>query len=115
MNTNTYAIIETGGHQLRVEAGRFYDTRHFSVLKPDTKILIYRVAMIHFQSQLIIGKPWLANAIVKARIIHSYNEKKIRVYKMHSKKKTRKKQGHRQKITRFMVDAIFLNGRNLSL
>jgi large subunit ribosomal protein L21 len=115
MNTNTYAIIETGGHQLRVEAGRFYDTRHFCLLKSDTKILIYRVAMIHFQSQLVIGKPWLANAVVKGRILHSYGEKKVIVYKMHSKKKMRRKQGHKQNLTRFIVDGIFLDGINLSL
>nr|QXT44804.1 ribosomal protein L21 [Nitellopsis obtusa] len=115
MNTNTYAIIEMGGQQLQVQTGRFYDTCDFSTLKPDTKIIIYKVAMIHFNSQLVIGKPWLHNAIVKGRILHSYCNKKLIIYKMHSKKKMRRKQGYRQTITRFIVDGIFVDGKNVSL
>jgi len=87
-----YAIIETGGEQLRVEPGRFYNIRHFALLKPkflgsNTKILIYRVLMIHQKSVISVGHPWLKGAIVKGRILHSHLENKITIYKMNSKKK----------------------------
>ena len=36
--------------------------------------------------------------------------KKVIVYKMQPKKKTRKKRGHRQELTRLMIDSINLNG-----
>ena len=113
-----YAIIETGGEQLRVEPGRFYDISHFAPLKPknlssNTKILIYRVLMIRDETTISIGQPWLKNAIVKGRILHSYLEKKITVYKINSKKKTRRKFGHRQILARFVVDSICLDGREL--
>lgn len=115
---NKYAIIETGGEQLRVEPGRFYDIRHFASLKPEflssnTKILIYRVLLIRNEATISIGQPWLKNAIVKGRILHSHIENKIVVYKMNSKKKTRRKFGHRQNSTRFVVDFISLDGKNL--
>lgn len=115
---NKYAIIETGGEQLRVEPGRFYDIRHFASLKPEflssnTKILIYRVLLIRNETTVSIGQPWLKNAIVKGRILHSHIENKITVYKMNSKKKTRRKFGHRQNSTRFIVDFISLDGKNL--
>lgn len=115
---NKYAIIETGGEQLRVEPGRFYDIRHFASLKPEflssnTKILIYRVLLICNETTVSIGQPWLKNAIVKGRILHSHIENKIIVYKMNSKKKTRRKFGHRQNSTRFVVDFISLDGKNL--
>jgi len=115
---NKYAIIETGGEQLRVEPGRFYDIRHFASLKPEflssnTKILIYRVLLICNETTISIGQPWLKNAIVKGRILHSHIENKITVYKMNSKKKTRRKFGHRQNSTRFVVDFISLDGKNL--
>jgi large subunit ribosomal protein L21 len=113
MNTNTYAIIQMGGQQLQVQTGRFYDTCDFSILKPDTKIIIYKVTMIHLNSQLVIGKPWLQNAMIKGRILHSYRDNKVTIYRMHSKKKMRRKQGHRQNITRFIVDGIFLDGKNI--
>jgi large subunit ribosomal protein L21 len=115
---NIYAIIETGGEQLRVEPGRFYDIRHFAPLKPknlssNTKILIYRVLMIRNKSTISIGQPWSKNAIVKGRILHSHLENKITVYKMNSKKKTRCKFGHRQISARFVVDSICLDGKEL--
>ena len=40
--------------------------------------------------------------------------KKIIVYKMRPKKKTRKKRGHRQELTRLMIDSISLNGKLLT-
>lgn len=113
-----YAIIETGGQQLRVEPGRFYNIRHFVSLKPsefkqNTKVLVYRVLMIRRKSDMKVGHPWLKGAIVKGRILHSCLEKKITIYKMIPKKKTRHKLGYRQKTTRFVVDSIFLNGEEL--
>nr|YP_009193447.1 ribosomal protein L21 [Takakia lepidozioides]UPM51679.1 ribosomal protein L21 [Takakia lepidozioides]BAT70130.1 ribosomal protein L21 [Takakia lepidozioides] len=112
---STYAIIETGGEQLRVEPGRFYDVRHFASLKPNflgpnTKISIYRVLMIRHESITNIGHPWLVNAMVKGRILHYRLENKITIYKMRSKKKTRRKLGHRQNSARFVVDSICLDG-----
>nr|YP_010917755.1 ribosomal protein L21 [Encalypta ciliata]UVG41341.1 ribosomal protein L21 [Encalypta ciliata] len=113
-----YAIIETGGEQLRVEPGRFYDIRHFASLKQknlssNTKIVIYRVLMIRNQATISIGQPWLKNVIIKGRILHSHLENKITVYKMNSKKKTRRKFGHRQNSARFIVDSICLDGKEL--
>ena len=115
---NIYAIIETGGEQLRVEPGRFYDIRHFPSLKPNnlssnTKILIYRVLLIRNKATISIGQPWLKNAIVKGRILHFHFENKITVYKMNSKKKTKRKFGHRQISARFVVDSICLDGTEL--
>jgi large subunit ribosomal protein L21 len=115
---NIYAIIETGGEQLRVEPGRFYDINHFASLNPkiissNTKILIYRVLLIRNQATINIGQPWLKNAIVKGRILHYHLENKITVYKMNSKKKTKRKFGHRQNSTRFIVDSISLDGKEL--
>ena len=40
--------------------------------------------------------------------------RKIIVYKMKPKKKTRKKRGHRQEITRLMINSISMNGTMLA-
>nr|YP_010194441.1 ribosomal protein L21 [Pallavicinia lyellii]QZZ24704.1 ribosomal protein L21 [Pallavicinia lyellii]QZZ24788.1 ribosomal protein L21 [Pallavicinia lyellii] len=116
--SNAYAIIETGGQQLRVEPGRFYNIRHSLSLSPNeskqnTKVLIYRVLMIRQESNISIGYPWLRGAVVKGRILHSHLEDKVMICKMVSKKKTRRKLGHRQKSTRFVVDSISLNGKEI--
>jgi large subunit ribosomal protein L21 len=40
-----------------------------------------------------------------------HKAKKVIVYKMRPKKKTRRKNGHRQPLTRIMVEAINLSGK----
>nr|YP_010145596.1 ribosomal protein L21 [Coniogramme intermedia]QQO79435.1 ribosomal protein L21 [Coniogramme intermedia] len=87
-----YAIIDIGGNQLQVEPGRFYDTRHFAPKLDrsgfDTKISMNRVLLIRNGSDVDIGYPWLAEAVVRGRILHSCFEKKLVIQKIHSKKKT---------------------------
>lgn len=118
---NTYAIIDTGGKQLRVEPGRFYDVCYFTslninpkILDSTTKILIHRVLLIRHNSIINIGHPWVKNAIVKGRILHPCSSKKIIVHKMRSKKKTRLKKGYRQSLIRFVVDSICLDGKEVN-
>ena len=61
---NTYAIIETGGEQLQVETGRFYDIRHLApsvpiLQKKNTKIVLSRVLVIRSESVQMLCTPWL--------------------------------------------------------
>lgn len=115
---NTYAIIETGGEQLQVETGRFYDIRHLApsvpiLQKKNTKIVLSRVLVIRSESIQVLGTPWLENVIVKGRILHLRRDKKVTIYKMRAKKKTRRLQGHRQNLARFTIDGIFINGQKI--
>lgn len=115
---NTYAIIETGGEQLQVETGRFYDIRHLApsvpiLQKKNTKIVLSRVLVICSESIQMLGTPWLENVIVKGRILHLRRDKKVTIFKMRAKKKTRRLQGHRQNLARFTIDGIFINGQKI--
>ena len=49
-------------------------------------------------------------ATVTGTVMRHFRGRKVLVYKMKPKKKTRKKRGHRQEVTRFMIDSISLNG-----
>ena len=105
----TYAIIETGGKQMRVEPGRFYDIE----LLPgavDSTVSIDKVFLLENNGSIEIGQPLVANVTVEGTIMRHYRARKIIVYKMQPKKKTRKKRGHRQEMTRMMVDSINVNG-----
>ncbi|MEQ9355595.1 50S ribosomal protein L21 [Coleofasciculus chthonoplastes] len=105
----SYAIIETGGKQLRVEPGRFYDIELLPV-EPEEKVTIERVLLVENDGDVTIGQPWVDGATVEGTVMRHFRDRKILVYKMKPKKKTRKKRGHRQEITRLMVDAISMNG-----
>ncbi|MEH2321162.1 50S ribosomal protein L21 [Nostoc sp.] len=105
----TYAIIETGGKQIRVEPGRFYDIELLTN-EPDEKVTIDSVLLVQHDGEVTIGQPLVTGATVEGTVMRHYRGRKVLVYKMKPKKKTRKKRGHRQEITRLMIDTITLNG-----
>ncbi|MEH2066419.1 MAG: 50S ribosomal protein L21 [Nostoc sp.] len=105
----TYAIIETGGKQIRVEPGRFYDIELLAT-EPDEKVTIDSVLLVQHEGEVTIGQPLVTGATVEGTVMRHYRGRKVLVYKMKPKKKTRKKRGHRQEITRLMIDSITLNG-----
>ena len=105
----TYAIIETGGKQLRVEPGRFYDVERLPN-EVDATISLDQVLFVQDDDRISIGQPLVEGATVNATVMRHLRDRKIIVYKMRPKKKTRKKQGHRQNLTRLMINSIDLNG-----
>jgi large subunit ribosomal protein L21 len=109
----TYAIIETGGKQMRVEPGRFYD---IELLPGDveTTVSIDKVFLLENNGSIQIGQPLVAGVTVQGTIMRHYRARKVIVYKMQPKKKTRKKRGHRQEMTRLMIDSISVNGATIA-
>jgi large subunit ribosomal protein L21 len=109
----TYAIVETGGKQLRVEPGRFYDVEllHFD---PESDYTIDKVLLVKHEEDISVGQPFVEGATVEGTILKHYRGRKVLVYKMKPKKKTRKKRGHRQEITRLLINSISLNGTVLA-
>ena len=105
----TYAIIEIGGTQLRVEPGRFYDVNQLNA-EIDSNYTVDKVLLIHDGDNIHVGQPYVSGATVEGTIMSNLRGKKVLVYKMKPKKKTRKKRGHRQELTRFMVNSISMNG-----
>jgi large subunit ribosomal protein L21 len=109
----SYAIIETGGKQIRVEPGRHYDIELLPVDEQST-YTIDKVLLVHDEDDISIGQPFIEGATVEGTVMQHRRGKKVIVYKMRPKKKTRKKRGHRQEITRFMVDSINYNGKTIA-
>ncbi|MGF1458517.1 MAG: 50S ribosomal protein L21 [Leptolyngbyaceae cyanobacterium] len=109
----TYAIIEASGKQFRVEPGRFYDFDRLPV-EEDGNVNIDKVLFVSHDGETFVGQPLVEGATVSGTVMRHLRGKKIIVYKMKPKKKTRKKRGHRQELTRLMIDAISLNGEVLA-
>jgi large subunit ribosomal protein L21 len=109
----SYAIIETGGKQVRVEPGRFYDIELLPV-EPDQSVTIQNVLLVHHNGDVTIGQPFVEGATVEGTVLRHFRGRKVIVYKMKPKKKTRKKRGHRQEITRLMINSISMNGSVLT-
>ena len=123
----TYAIVEIGGGQIRVEPGRFYDINLLAA-DPDSDYTIDKVLLVHNDDDVTVGRPYIEGATVEGTVMRHRRGKKVIVYKMQAtilehlrsrktivykmrpKKKTRKKRGHRQELTRLMINSISLNG-----
>jgi large subunit ribosomal protein L21 len=103
-----YAIVEASGKQFWIEPGKFYDLNYID-LNPGDKIDLVRVLLVNNNGNVSVGYPCLENTSVEATVLGHIQSKKITVYKMRPKKKTRKKQGHRDNLTRIMVNSISIN------
>lgn len=79
-----YAIIETGGKQLRVEPGRFYDVERLAV-ELDDEVSIDKVFYVQNDSDIHVGQPFVDGAIVEGTVIRHMRGRKIIVYKMRPK------------------------------
>ena len=110
----TYAIIETGGKQLRVEPGRFYDIELLHV-DEEADYSIDKVFLVHHEDEIMVGQPYVTGATVEGTVLEHRRGRKVLVYKMKPKKKTRKKRGHRQEITRLMINSISINGEAIAV
>jgi large subunit ribosomal protein L21 len=104
-----YAIIEAGGKQMRVEPGRFYDVDRVHS-EENEQITIDKVLFVRNEGEISVGQPLVEGVTIQATVLRHFRGRKIIVYKMQPKKKTRKKQGHRQELTRLMIDSISVNG-----
>ena len=109
VNKMTYAIIEIGGTQILVEPGRFYDVNLLPV-DPESTYTIDQVLLVNHDDNVTVGQPYVEGATVEGTAMRHRRGKKVIVYKMQPKKKTRKKRGHRQELTRLMINSISMNG-----
>ena len=103
-----YAIVEISGRQFWIETGKYYDFNRIPT-ELGKQITLNRVLLVNNEGKVSIGQPYLENVKIKGKILDHLKGKKTIVYKMRPKKKTRKKQGHRQELTRVLIEDITVN------
>ena len=103
-----YAIVEISGRQFWIEKGKYYDFNRIPA-ELGKEISLNRVLLLNTDDDVLIGKPYLENVQIKGKVLEHLRGKKTIVYKMRPKKKTRRKQGHRQEITRVLIEDIVVS------
>ena len=103
-----YAIVEISGRQFWIETGNYYDFNRIPT-ELGKQITLNRVLLLNNDGDILIGKPYLDSVKITGKILEHFRGKKKIVYKMRPKKKTRKKQGHRQELTRVLIEDIIIN------
>jgi large subunit ribosomal protein L21 len=99
-----YAIIKTGGKQLRVEEGQTIWVEKLDSNEGD--VVVFDEVLLVGGEETKVGAPFVNGATVTAKIDKQGKSKKIIVFKYKPKKNYRKKQGHRQPYTRLVIEKI---------
>ena len=99
-----YAIIETGGKQIRVEVGQqiYIEKLEGEV---EAQVTFDKVLLVS-DKKAKVGTPYVQGATVVAKIVKQGLSKKIRVYKYKSKANYHKTIGHRQPYTCLVIESI---------
>ena len=100
-----YALIDTGGKQLKGEEGQSIVVEKLEV-NPGDEVVFDKVNLVAGAATKI-GTPYVDGAKVTCKVEKQGKEKKIIIFKYKQKKgSTRRKQGHRQPYTKLTVVSI---------
>lgn len=99
-----FAIIETGGKQVKVEQGQTIWVEKLNAEEGAT-FTFDKVLMVGGDS-VKVGSPVVEGATVTAKVEKHGRGKKITVFKYKPKKNYKRKQGHRQPYTKLTIEAI---------
>jgi len=99
-----YAIIETGGKQIKVAAGETIFVEKLEA-KEGEEVIFDKVLLV-CDKKAKVGKPYVKGAVVKAKVEKQGKAKKVIVFKYKSKDNYRIKNGHRQPFTKVLIQEI---------
>ena len=102
-----YAIIETGGKQLRVAEGDVIRTDLVNA-EVGSEVTFERVVFGANGENVAVGNPAIAGATVSGTVLRQAKDKKILVFKYKPKKRVRKLIGHRQRFAGIRITKIAL-------
>jgi len=99
-----YAIIETGGKQIKVEEGQVIYVEKLEATEGET--FTFDQVLFVGGEDVKVGSPLVEGATVTAKVEKQGRAKKLVVFKYKPKKNYHKKQGHRQPYTKLVVEKI---------
>lgn len=105
-----YAVIETGGKQVRVQEGSTVRVERLKAA-PGDEVTLDRVLLVRTDDTTQVGTPVVAGALVRARVLRQGRARKIRVMKYKAKAHYRRRQGHRQGFTELRIEKIEHGGK----
>jgi large subunit ribosomal protein L21 len=99
-----YAIIETGGKQVKVEEGQVIYVEKLAAEAGES--VTFDKVLVVGGDEAKIGAPFVEGATVTAKVEKQGRQKKVTVIKFKAKKNYSRKQGHRQPYTKLTIEKI---------
>ncbi len=100
-----YAVVRTGGKQLRVEPGKSVRVEKLPGQVGDS-VALGDVLLVAGEGAAQVGTPTLPGARVLGTITAQARGPKLTLFKVKRRNNYRRKQGHRQSYTEIRVDKI---------
>lgn len=101
----TWAVIKTGGKQYKVAEGDNVEVERLARDK-EGKVTFNKVMLIAKDNKLTLGRPYVQKAMVQAKVLGDFKDKKIRVVKFKSKSRYLRQAGYRHLKTRINIERI---------
>jgi len=106
-----YAVIETGGKQVRVEEGDVVDLERLGGAAAGSAVFFDRVLMIGGgEDEPEWGEPVAEGARVRAHPVRALRGPTSAVLQLKTRKGYRRRRGRRQELQRFRIEAIGRDG-----
>lgn len=102
----TYAIVETGSKQYRVEPETVFEIEKLPVPPDQKEVVLENVLLVHDGKQIQVGNPFVKGAKVVCEHLGPFRGKKLVAFKFRRRKASARKVGHRQSLTRLRVKKI---------
>jgi len=110
-----YAVIETGGKQVRVTAGDIIQVEKL-VGDVGSKVTFDKVLFLssptETNSDVVLGQPYISDAKVEAEIVAQGRGEKVMTVKMKRRKQYRRTLGHRQEQTQLIITSLSADSKH---
>ena len=100
-----YAIVTSGGKQYKVSEGTVLEVDKLQA-EPGSEYILDKVLLSVDGDAISLGKPYLENVSVKAKVLEQTQGDKIRVAHFKAKAKHRRVIGFRAQLTKVEITAV---------
>lgn len=107
-STSTYAVVETGGKQYRVEKGASLLVDRLSA--KEGEVVALRAVMFR-DDEVVADQKQLEKVKVEAKVAEHLRGPKIKVFKYKPKKGYRRRAGHRSELTKLEIVELKMGAR----
>lgn len=103
-----YAIVDIAGQQFKVKAGQEIFCNRLADAK-DASVEFTKVLLVDNDGTVTLGTPYVENAVVKATVLDdTCKADKVLVFKKKRRKGYQKLNGHRQYLSKLVINEIVL-------
>ena len=103
-----FAIIQSGGRQVKVSPGDVITVDHFEAAKGDEVTIDQVLVLEKDGGEVLAGAPFVANVKILGVVDGEARGPKIRVFKKKRRKGMRRTRGHRSTYTRVRIKDIIV-------